>query len=299
MNYINQRLLNAEMRFSLPYVLDSLYYLFISISLFYILFSNNPNILFLAYANVLGIVSAFILSFILVKREGISIKPKKYHPLMKKFIKNSFSMKFGYNIHNLLFTPITNNILAFLPIGFASYFYYAQMIVISVSSIVMGPQYRVLLSNVSTLWSERKLEIITALIKRYLKLFLPLFIISLIITFFLIPSLLSLISSGQLTSIDLSYIQMVFLGLAVWYFIIMAEGAFISVGMASKYSKIFILTNSIFIVVYFGTSILLVKSLGIFAIPVAAIIGQSINFILYSSYTLKLLGISIFRRKLS
>ena len=101
MNYINQRLLNAEMKFSLPYILDSLYYLFISLGLFYILFSNNVNILILAYANVLGLIIAFILSFILVKREGISIKPKKYHPLMKKFVKNSFSMKFGYNIHNL------------------------------------------------------------------------------------------------------------------------------------------------------------------------------------------------------
>ncbi len=298
MNYINQRLLNAEMKFSLPYILDSLYYLFISLGLFYILFSNNVNILILAYANVLGLIIAFILSFILVKREGISIKPKKYHPLMKKFVKNSFSMKFGYNIHNLLFTPVTNNILALLPIGFASYFYYAQMIVIGVSSIVMGPQYRVLLSNVSTLWSEKKIEDIKLLIKRYLKLFLPLFIIALAITFFLIPMLLNLITSGQLSKTDDSYIQMVFLGLAVWYVIVMAEGAFVSVGMASKNSRIFIVTNSIFIIVYFSTSLLLVKSLGIFAIPVAAVIGQSINFILYSRYTFKLLGIKIWRKRL-
>ena len=298
MNYVNQRLLNAEMKFSLHYILDSMYYIFISLSLVYILFSHNVNIIILAYANVVGLGIAFTLSFLLVRREGISIKPRKSHHLMKKFISNSFSMKLGYNIHNLLFTPVTNNILAFLPIGFASYFYYAQMIVIGISSFVMGPQYRVLLSNVSNFWSEKKLEDIKVLIKRYLKLFLPLFIVSLAITYFLIPWILNLISSGQLSKTDDYYIQMVFLGLAVWYIIVMAEGAFVSVGMASKNSKIFIFTNSIFIVVYFCTSVLLVKSLGIFAIPIAAIIGQSINFILYSSYTFKLLGIKIFGRKL-
>jgi O-antigen/teichoic acid export membrane protein len=297
MNYINQRLLNAEMKFSLPYILDSLYYLFISISLFYILLTNNTNIIFLAYANVLGIMSAFILSFILIRRLKIPIKPKKYHPMMNKFIKNSLSMKLGHNIHNILFTPVTNNILALLPIGFASYFYYAQMIVVGISSIVMGPQYRVLLSNVSTLWSEKKIKKIIILIKRYLKLFIPLFIAALALAYFLIPTLLDFISSGTLSYEDVRYIQLVFLGLGVWYVILMAEGAFVSVGMASKNSKIFIFTNSIFIIVYFCLSLLLVQPLGIFAIPVAAVAGQLINFIFYSTYAFKVLNINI-REKL-
>ncbi len=298
MNYVNQRLLNAEMKFSLPYILESFYLLFISLSLFYILFSNDLNIVVLAYANVIGFLFAFILSFVIINRQGISIKPRKFHPLMSKFIKNSLSMKFGHNIHNILFVPVTNNILALLPIGFASYFYYAQMIIVGINAVVMGPQNRVLLSNVSTLWTEKKKDKITQLIKRYLKLFVPIFIVSLIIAYFLIPTILNIISSGKLSAIDLTYIQMVFLGLAVWYVIIMAESAFVSVGMASKNSKIFILTNSIFILVYFTLSLLLVNSLGIFAIPIAAVIGQIINFIIYSNYTFKLLGIKIFWRKL-
>jgi Na+-driven multidrug efflux pump len=296
MNYVNQRLLNAEMKFSLPYILDSLYLLFISLSLIYILFSNNTNIIILAYANVLGLFIAFILSFYLVKRQGIPIKPRKYHPLIKKFINNSLSMKLGHNIHNLLFTPVTNNILAFLPIGFASDFYYAQMIVVGISSVVMGPQYRVLLSKVSTLWSEKNISSIMWWIKRYLKIYLPIFIVLLALAYFIIPPILDLISAGNLSYTDVKYIQMIFLGLAVWYVIIMAEGAFLSVGMASKNSKIFILTNSIFILVYFIGSVLLVNSLGIFAIPVAAVMGQLINFIVYSNYAFKLLGIKIFKR---
>ena len=67
-----------------------------------------------------------------------------------------------------------------------------------------------------------------------------------------------------------------FLGLAVWYVIIMAESAFVSVGMASKNSQIFIVTNSIFILVYFTLSLLLVNTLGKFSIPIAAIIAQSL-----------------------
>ena len=160
-------------------------------SIFYL--QTNLNIVLLAYANVIGFIFAFIVGFVLVKREGISIKPRKYHPLMNNFIKNSLSMKFGHNIHNILYVPITNNILALLPIGFASYFYYAQMIVVGINAIVMGPQNRVLLSNVSSLWSEKKLDSITQLIKRYLKLFVPLFIVFLSVTYFLIPTILKFI----------------------------------------------------------------------------------------------------------
>lgn len=297
MNYINQRLLNAEMKFITPYLLDSLYFLFVSISLFYILFTNNLNIIFLAYANIIGLLFAFILSFVLVKREGISIKPKKFHPLMNNFIKNSLSMKFGHNIHNILFVPVTNNILALLPIGFASYFYYAQMIVLGINAIVMGPQNRVLLSNVSSLWSEKKIDPITQLIKRYLKIFVPIFILCLTVAYFFIPLILNFVSSGKLSTVDLTYIQMVFLGLAIWYIIIMAESAFVSVGMASKNSRIFIITNTIFILVYFSLSILLVNKVGIFAIPIAAVVAQLINFIIYSNYSFKILGIKISWRK--
>ena len=52
------------MKFSLPYVLESFYLVFISMSLFYILFTKNYlNIVLLAYANVIGFIFAFIVGF--------------------------------------------------------------------------------------------------------------------------------------------------------------------------------------------------------------------------------------------
>jgi len=38
-------------------------------------------------------------------------------------MKNSLAMRFGHNLHNFLFKPITSNILSSLPSGYASYFY--------------------------------------------------------------------------------------------------------------------------------------------------------------------------------
>ena len=296
-NYVNQRLLNAEMRFSIPYVLEGFNSLFISIFLIYILISNNLNIELLAYGRVIGIFAAFILGLFFIKRLNINFKLKLRHPLLKQFIKNSFSMKFGHNIHNLLFNPITTNILSTLPVGYASLFYYAQMIVIAVNSMVVGPSVRVLYSKVSTYWTEKKIDPIKKAIKHYLKVYIPLFIIALGLTYFIIPFALNIVSSGKLTSEDLDLIKFIFLGLAVWYILIMIESSFVSVGVASKNSRVFITTNTIFIIIFFCLSFLLKNSIGVFAIPAAAIIGQIINFGLYSIYGLKLLGIKLFGGK--
>ncbi|MBI5680829.1 MAG: hypothetical protein HZC47_08055 [Methanobacterium sp.] len=292
-NFVNQRLLNAEMKFSIPYILEGIFPLFILISLIYILISNNPNIEFLAYARVLGIIIAFILGLVIIKKLGIPFKLRLRHPMLKSFVKNSFSMRFGHNIHNLFFNPITTNILSSLPVGYASLFYYAQMIVIAVNSMVLGPSIRVLYSKVSNYWAEDEINLIKKSIKDYLRIYIPLFVVALILTFFIIPTALNLISSGTLSPADIELIKYIFAGLAVWYLIIMIESAFVSVGVASKNSVIFITTNTIFIIIFFSLSFLLKNDIGVFAIPIAAIIGQIINFIFYSTYGLKLLKIKI------
>lgn len=297
-NYVNQRLLNAEMKFSIPYIIDIMSPFVILISLCYMIIFNQKNIELLAYARVLGISTAFTCGILLIDRTGIRFKPKLSHPMMKKFIINSFTMRFGHNIHNILFTPITSNILSTLPAGYASCFYYAQMIINVINSITVGPSNKVLYSKVSENWSAGKTKKISGIMKNYLKNTVPIFILALLISYFLIPYVLNIITSGGLAINDVELIKSIFLGLSIWYAIIMVESAFVSVGVASKNSKIFIFTNSVFILIFFSISITFKNQLGVMVIPLAAIIGQTVNFFFYSRFTLKLLGIKNISRKI-
>jgi peptidoglycan biosynthesis protein MviN/MurJ (putative lipid II flippase) len=288
-NYVNQRLLNAEMRFSIPYILEILYPLFISGSLLYIILTNQVNIEFLAYARVIGLLSIFIIGLYFVKTLGIHINFKFDPYMMKNFVSNSFTMRLGHNIHNLLFSPITTNILSTFPVGFASCFYYAQMIIFAINSIIVGPSNRVLLAKVSEMWSKKLISQIPEIMKKYLKNTVPIFILTAIISYLIIPYVLNLISSGSLSLSDIDLIKYVFVGLAVWYGIILIESAFVSVGSASKNSRIFIFTNSIFIIIFFCLSFYFKDMFGLLVIPLAAIIAQIVNFIFYTRFAIKII----------
>ncbi|EKQ54199.1 MAG: putative membrane protein, putative virulence factor [Methanobacterium sp. Maddingley MBC34] len=291
-NYVNQRLLNAEMKFSLPYILEILYPFIITVILLYILIFNQNNIELLAYARIFGIFMVFLSGILLIQRIGIPIQLRLWHPMSKKFIKNSFTMRLGHNIHNLLFNPITTNILSSFPIGYASCFYYAQMIILAINSIVLGPSNKVLLSKVSELWAEQKFEKILGIMKNYLKNTVPIFIVIIIIAYLLIPYVLNLINNGSLTLNNLDLIKWIFLGLSIWYLIILIESAFTPIGIVSKNSRVFIFTNTIFISLFFSISFLFKNQVGVLVIPLAAIIGQIVNFILYSNFALKKFGTS-------
>lgn len=294
-NYVNQKLLNAEMKFSIPYLLQIFYSFFITLSLIYLLLSNQKNIELLAYARVFGIFLAFVCGVFFVHKLGIPIRLRLNHPVLKDFLKNSFSMRLGINIHNLLFNPITTNILSSFPVGYASCFYYAQMIIIAINSIIVGPSSSVLLSKVSELWPLRKMEEIIDLMKKFLKNTLPIFIITVIISYLLIPFALNIISSGTLVFTDIDIIKSIFFGLAIWYAVILIESPFVSVCLASRSSRLIIFTNTIFITLFFSISFLFKNQVGIMVIPLAAIIGQIVNFILFSNFALKIFGTSTIR----
>jgi hypothetical protein len=150
-----------------------------------------------------------------------------------------------------------------------------------------------LLSKISELFAKGEIDKIIAIMKNYLKNTVPFFILLVIVSYLLIPYVLDLISSGTLTLNNIDLIKWIFIGLAVWFLIILIESAFTSVGIAAKKSSIFIFTNSIFIIIFFTLSFLFKNQVGVLIIPLAAVIGQLINFMLYSNFVLKIFGSSL------
>jgi hypothetical protein len=165
-----------------------------------------------------------------------------------------------------------------------------------VGNVVVGPSYAVYQSRISTLWSQQNF----AEIKRNVRSFLPVvtaaFIGTSLLVYFLIPAALDMVSSNRLSALDTGYIQLLFLALSLWQLIILVESPFVAVGVASKKSGIFIITNTMFIATYFISSYFLVKQIGIYSIPIGATLGQAINLVFYMSFFMTLLKINKFSR---
>jgi hypothetical protein len=87
-------------------------------------------------------------------------------------------------------------------------------------------------------------------------------------------------------------IREMFLLLAFWNLILFWESPFDMIIITSKKSKIFIFVNSLFIMIYFTILFGLKKFFGVYSIFPAMIIAQSINFIFYSRYALKILNLN-------
>jgi Na+-driven multidrug efflux pump len=288
-NFINMRLLQAEMKFSIPYVLTSLQALLTTLLLGYLVVTGNTSIELIAGARTAGICVVFLAGLVVVRRIGFPFRFRLRHPSLRSFVRNSITMRLGQNIHNFLINPITNNILALLPTGYASYFYYAQRLHTINNNIVIGPSYTVLNSRVSIHWAGKNLAGIKADIRKFLPPAVLTFMVTTTFAVFLIPTAFRVVGSRHLSQHDIQYIQHLFLALAPWYLIGLVESPFISVCLASKRSMVFIATNSFFIVAYFSLSILMTPQFGIYTIPIAMASAQLINLTAFTVFALTLL----------
>jgi hypothetical protein len=288
-NVVNQRLLNAEMKFSIPYVLGSLQALLTALLLVYLIVTGQTGIELIAGARAAGACVACLAGFAVVGRMGFRFRLSLRHPSLIPFVKNSLAMRFGHNIQNFLVHPITNNILALLPSGFASIFYYAQRLHTVIGSVVVAPGYTVLQAKVSLQWAERNKAGIKSDIMRFLPSAAALFAIATTVVLFLIPVVLGLLGSRSMQPRDIRYIQSLFLALTPWSLVVLLESPFLSVSVASKKSIVFIATNSVFIVTYFSLSLLMAGQFGIYTIPAAMGIAQVLNLATFATFSWMLL----------
>lgn len=286
---INIKLLNAEEYFSVPYILEMLTGVTTLATLIYMAIFEVYNIETLFIVRFFSLFFALVVSVIIViKKVNIPLFFVFQHPLGSQFIKNSISMRFGHNIHNFLFTPITTNILAALPEGNAAIYYYAQKLVQTIYSVTAGPSHKILVSRISKLYTENNFSQMKSYVLKYIKVSLPLFTVLVLLTYVLIPYIIPYITSN-LSVLNILLIQELFVFLSFWYLVMVFESSITPIGLASKKSKIFIFTNIVFISIYFSVSSLVQKEYGLYAIPFAAIVAQLSNLLFYTLFIKKIL----------
>jgi hypothetical protein len=117
---------------------------------------------------------------------------------------------------------------------------------------------------------------------------IPLIIVSGLIGYLLLPTVLHLITD-KLTYESLSVIQSLFAGLMIWQFIILIESGNVFILVVEKKSKMFIYTNLIFSLMYFGFANLFLKEFSVFSIIYSLVLAQIVNFLIYTYYGQKIL----------
>ena len=285
---VNQRLLNAEMRFSVPYLLSMVQLVFSTFILGYLVFFRGGQIELLAWGRTIGGLVSCLAGFVVLRRLGLPYQFSLRHPSLFPLLRNSVAMRFGYNIHNILISPVTNNILATLPGGNASCFYYAQRLHQMIGNVAVSPSYSILHARIAKFWSEENRAAIGADIRKFLFRALPLFGGASLIGYLLVPELLPQVTKVMQPA-EVQLIQQLFLALVPWYLVALLESPFLSVCIASKQSTVFIATNLAFIFAYLLLSVLVVGWLAVYTVPVTMFLAQLINlttFFIYSRFLL-------------
>lgn len=288
-NALNGRLLNAEQRYSIPYILSTLPTLFIVIAQLSILFLNKNEIIYLAYGQTLGWALSAIAGTIFIAKKIIPYKFHFYHSECLALFKNSFTTQMGGNIYNTLLPVCINNLLVTMSAGYVSYFYYAKRVIDTLKLLNIGPSSRILKTNITNFWVDNNVSGIKKDIKRFLKGNIALMCVGIVLSFIFLPFALKIISMGKLTSVDIANINYIFLALCPWYLVAIYEIPYILVIFSARKSKVIILTNILFISLFFITGIITKNKIGIYSIALGGLVGQIFNFIIFKNYSEKLL----------
>lgn len=288
-NALNGRLLNAESKYSVPYILSTLPTFLIVLAQLWILLLNKNEIIYLAYGQTLGWILAAIVGTIFVAQKLIPFKFTMYHYEIKPLFKNSFTTQLGGNIYNMLLPVCINNILVTMAAGYVSYFYYAKRVIDTLKLLTVGPSAQILKTNLSTAWVNIDVDKMRKDSRKFLKGSLILMISGIVLSFFLLPIALKLVSMGKLTSFDIKNINYIFLSLCPWYLVVLIEIPYILTIFAAKKSKTVIITNTLFIIIFFTLAIALRNWLNIYSMAFAGLVAQWSNYIIFKKYAEKLI----------
>ena len=286
---LNEKLLNAEMKFSIPYILTSLPTFFIVIAQLAVWLLNFDKIIYLAYGQVFGLALSAIIGTAFIAKKLVPFKFVPKHSEIIPLLKNSFTTRMGDNIYNMLLPVFLNNVLVTMSAGTVSYFYYAKKIIDTLKQLTVGPPAKILRTSLTNSWVTKNVVEIRQNIRKFLKGSILLMLGGIVLAFLILPTTLKIISMGKLSDNDLMNINYIFLSLCPWHLLVLIEAPYILAIFTAKKSKVAIFANSLFIVTFIIIALLLRDSSGVYSISIAGLLAQFINYIIYKKYTEQLL----------
>jgi O-antigen/teichoic acid export membrane protein len=284
-NTLNEKFFNAEMRFSIPYMLSLLPAFFTVLFQGIILSGISKDISLLAWGYSMGSILSTVIGIYLVVKAGIKLKLILSHNQFIPYIKNSFNIRMSCNINNIVTPTITNNILALFPAGYISYFYYAKKMLDVINAITIGPSSKILLSKLSKYWVENEIGNIKAIVNRFIGKSIFFFLAAILINYLASPIFLKIVSMGKLTNSDITSILFLFISLSIWYLILLIESPYFYMCSILRNSRIFIASNILLVLSYLLLTLFLKKYMGIYSLPAGIAVSQVVNLYIFRRYT--------------
>ena len=262
-SYVNDRLLNAEKRFSLPYISESLPYAFMVIIIMAGIFGMPADVTvervaeFRNYGMVLGVITT---TSVIWKMGFFTAWKPKFGTIFYEFIRNSISMRLSHNINNFGVAFIINSFLISLPDGVASIYHYALRAVIILKQVTVGPMYRIFQSELSLAFGYSNFDEVQRLISSFFKLSTIIYAGIIFLGWVMIEPVLALMNIQSNTEDYHRSISDTFILIGIWHFFIVAEMAKTTLYMAAKDFIVFFIANStivclLFAVIFFYSSI--------------------------------------------
>lgn len=270
---INEAILNAEMRFAIPYILNTIPNAAVVCAQIVLLYLGSKNVTYLAVAQAIASVIVAIFGTVYISKKLIPFQFQFWHQTMPKFIKNSFEIASGHAFYGIMFNLVLNNFLVLFSKGIVSCYYYAKKIIDISTSFSIGPSKSILRSNISKALANKDIVSIKKFIKEFLKLSSVVFVIVVIFAYFLQGPIIKLISNNGITSEQIRQISYLFLGLVPWVYIEMFGTPFAQLNIAAKKSLYLLTANVCFIIAITGTLCLLKNVLQIYAIVPATFLA--------------------------
>ena len=281
---INEAILNAEMKFSIPYIFAFIPTACIVATQILLMINSSTNIVRLAQAQAVGTMCVGIIGTIYITRTLIPFKLQFWHKCMPKFIRNSVEIAGGHAFYGIFFNIILNNFLASFPKGIISCYYYAKKVIDICTSFSVGPSKNILRSNISKGLANLQLNKTAIFIRKYLKLTVLIVGIVYAGAYLLIKPIIHILSSS-ITDNEIKVIKYLFLGLIPWSFLEIIGVPFAQFNIAAKKSLYLYIANVGFLLTLFISLYFLANILGIYAIIpatfLAAISCNAAHFILF------------------
>lgn len=285
---INVTLFNAEMKFSVPYILEIIP-VFVSVcAQIYLVNANLKDVEFLVLAQTVASFIITVIESVLVARLIIPFKLRLWHPMIIPFLKNSFTMQIGNSLFTFLQPVIINNFLVKFPNGYVSYYYYARKIIDIVNKVTIGPSRDILRSKVSQEVAKRNIEKIKNYGLEYIKTACLLLAFIVPVVFFTQSYILKFISANNLSDFDLLNIKWLYLTIVSTTFIGIFISNMVCTLTAAKKSLYLININIVYIVSLWFILKILNTKFGIYTLPLALSLALFINFLQYKFFTKKI-----------
>lgn len=286
--FLNKTVLNLEHFYASFYLVDIFVYIVLFCTIFFLV---DTELVYIAYGTILATLIANIWQFYLIFRKlDINYTLKLYSSDLKEIYLNSFKLKIGslfYGSKDIIIVSVFTSFGA----GTYSLYSYANKFAGVILQVVNAPIVNIFATKANYYVANKEYDLLQIDIKKVLIQTTLLFTASAIITYFILPFILSILFGDKFTIEDIITIQNIFFIMIVFYFVWVVQSPY---GRLLSIFKLFnygVLTNIVF------TSILMVSyvffkfiQFDYFTFLLLFIFAQLIQFLLVYYKSVKYLG---------